>query len=115
MSAHCRVPVLERRARGPAGTKRHLCVPTREPPPEDATSFQKVVRIKEPDQLRSPLRLDGNVYPCQPAHGGVAADGLAQVEAVPATAGPAESRRLRQRAELIRVLLTPRRRSPPPP
>src|SRR5260370_10062106 len=106
MSAHCRVPVLERRAMRPAAPKRHLCVPTREPPPEDATSFQKVVRIKEPDQLRSPLRLDGNVYPCQPAHGGVAADGLAQVEAVPATAGPTEDRRPRQRPQLIRERLT---------
>jgi hypothetical protein len=40
---------------------------------------------------------------------------LEQIEADFATAGPAETRRLSQRAELIRELLTPRRRSPTPP
>ena len=39
---------------------------------------------------------------------------LAKIEADLATAGPAKARRLRQRAELIRGLLTPRRRSTPP-
>jgi hypothetical protein len=38
---------------------------------------------------------------------------LAKIEANLATAGPAETRRLRQRAELIRGLLTPRQ-SPDP-
>ena len=37
---------------------------------------------------------------------------LEKIEANLATAGPGETRRLRQRAELIRGLLTPRRRSP---
>jgi hypothetical protein len=36
---------------------------------------------------------------------------LEKIEASLATAGPTETRRLRQRAELIRELLTPRRRS----
>ena len=39
---------------------------------------------------------------------------LERIEADLATAGAAETRRLRQRAELIRGLLTPRRRSTPP-
>jgi len=39
---------------------------------------------------------------------------LEKIEAALATAGPAETRRLRQRAELIRELLTLRRRSPTP-
>jgi hypothetical protein len=39
---------------------------------------------------------------------------LEKIEAELATAGPAKTRRLRQRAELIRELLTPRRRSPIP-
>jgi hypothetical protein len=39
---------------------------------------------------------------------------LEKIEAELATAGPAKTRRLRQRAELIRGLLTPRRRSPTP-
>jgi len=39
---------------------------------------------------------------------------LAQIEAHLATAGPAETRRLRQRAELIHELLMPRGRSPLP-
>jgi hypothetical protein len=39
---------------------------------------------------------------------------LENIEASLATAGPTETRRLRQRAELIRELLTPRRRSPIP-
>jgi hypothetical protein len=39
---------------------------------------------------------------------------LAQIEVDLTTACPAEARRLRQRAELIRDLLTPRRRSPIP-
>jgi hypothetical protein len=40
---------------------------------------------------------------------------LAKIEADLATAGPAKTRRLPKRAELIRKLLTPRRRSPSPP
>ena len=36
---------------------------------------------------------------------------LEKIEVDLATAGPTETRRLRQRAELIRELLTPRRRS----
>ena len=36
---------------------------------------------------------------------------LAEIEADLATAGPAETRRLHQRAELIRELLTPRQSS----
>ena len=39
---------------------------------------------------------------------------LAEIEAALATAGPAETRRLRQRAHLIRELLAPSG-SPPPP
>jgi hypothetical protein len=39
---------------------------------------------------------------------------LQEIEAALVTAGPAEMRRLRQRAELIRELLTPSR-SPPRP
>jgi hypothetical protein len=39
---------------------------------------------------------------------------LQEIETKLATAGPAETRRLHQRAELIRELLTPRRRSPLP-
>jgi hypothetical protein len=39
---------------------------------------------------------------------------LEKIEMDLATAGPTETRRLRQRAELIRGLLTPRRRSPIP-
>jgi len=39
---------------------------------------------------------------------------LREIEAALATAGPVETRRLRQRAELIRELLTPERRSPIP-
>jgi hypothetical protein len=39
---------------------------------------------------------------------------LEKIETDLATAGPAETRRLSQRAELIRGLLTPRRRSPTP-
>jgi hypothetical protein len=39
---------------------------------------------------------------------------LAQIEVDLATADPAETRRLHQRAELIRELLTPRGRSPTP-
>jgi hypothetical protein len=39
---------------------------------------------------------------------------LAQIEADLATAGPAETRRLCQRAELIRELLTPQGRSRTP-
>ena len=38
---------------------------------------------------------------------------LAKIETDLATAGPAETRRLRQRAELIRGLLTPRGDHPP--
>jgi hypothetical protein len=40
---------------------------------------------------------------------------LERIEADLAAAGPAETRRLSRRAELIRELLTPRRRSPTPP
>jgi hypothetical protein len=40
---------------------------------------------------------------------------LEKIEADLATVGPADTRRLSQRAELIRELLTPRRRSPTPP
>ena len=43
-----------------------------------------------------------------------AASRLQEIEAELAIAGPAETRRLRQRAELIRGLLIPRR-SPTPP
>jgi hypothetical protein len=39
---------------------------------------------------------------------------LEKIEADLAIAGPAETRRLRQRAEVIRGLLRPRRRSPTP-
>jgi hypothetical protein len=39
---------------------------------------------------------------------------LAEIEVDLATAGPAETRRLRQRAELIRDLLAPAGRSPIP-
>ena len=39
---------------------------------------------------------------------------LEKIEVDLATAGPAETRRLRQRAELIRELLAPRRRPPTP-
>jgi hypothetical protein len=39
---------------------------------------------------------------------------LERIEADLATAGPAKTRRLLQRTELIRGLLTPRRRSPTP-
>jgi len=39
---------------------------------------------------------------------------LERIEAALATAGPAETRRLSRRAELIRGLLAPRRRSPAP-
>ena len=39
---------------------------------------------------------------------------LEKIETTLATAGPAEARRLRQRAELIRELLTPPGRSPTP-
>jgi hypothetical protein len=39
---------------------------------------------------------------------------LEEIETQLTTARPAERRRLRQRAKLIRELLTPRRRSPPP-
>jgi hypothetical protein len=39
---------------------------------------------------------------------------LEKIEADLTTAGPAKTQRLRQRAELIRGLLAPRRRSPPP-
>jgi hypothetical protein len=40
---------------------------------------------------------------------------LEKIEADLAIAGPAEIRRLHQRAELIRELLTPQGRSPTPP
>jgi hypothetical protein len=40
---------------------------------------------------------------------------LEKIEADLATAGPAKTRRLRQRAELIRELLAPQWRSPTPP
>jgi hypothetical protein len=39
---------------------------------------------------------------------------LERIETALATAGPTEARRLSQRADLIRELLTPRRRSPIP-
>jgi hypothetical protein len=39
---------------------------------------------------------------------------LEKIEVGLATAGPTETRRLHQRADLIRELLTPRRRSPIP-
>ena len=40
---------------------------------------------------------------------------LERIEAELATAGPAETQRLRQRADLLRGLLRPRRRSPSSP